>query len=43
MCGVPLDDWANGAYVDVSYSHVLSVGLVLLGIGPVLRSRYGIE
>ena len=27
----------------MSYSCVLSVVLVLSGVGPVLRSRYGIE
>ena len=27
----------------MSYSRVMSVVLLLLGAGPVLRSRYGIE
>ena len=29
--------------VLTSYSHVVSVVLVLSGVGPVLRSRYGVE
>ena len=29
--------------VTLSYSRVVSMVLVLLGVGPVLRSRYGIE
>ena len=29
--------------VMLSYSRVVSMVLVLLGVGPVLRSRYGIE
>ena len=32
-----------GLMVVMSYSCVVSVVLVLLGVGPVLRSRYGIE
>ena len=42
---MPLDDWANGGYVDVLFtcSHVVSVVLVLLGVGPVLRGSYGTE
>ena len=32
-----------GLMVVMSYSRVVSVVLVLLGVGPVLRSRYGIE
>ena len=31
-----------GLMVVMSYSRVVSVVLVLLGVGPVLRSRYGI-
>ena len=27
----------------ISYSHVVSVVLVHSGVGPVLRSRYGVE
>ena len=27
----------------MSYSHVVSVVLVLSGVGPVLRSRYGTD
>ena len=32
-----------GLMVVMSYSRVVSVVLVLLGVGPVLRSRYVIE
>ena len=37
--------WMIGLIVVVltSYSHVVSVVLVLLRVGPVLRSRYGVE
>ena len=37
--------WMIGLMVVMlmSYSRVVSVVLVLLGVGPVLRSRYGIE
>ena len=37
--------WMIGLMVVVltSYSHVVSVVLVLSGVGPVLRSRYGVE
>ena len=41
MCGVPLDDWVNGSYVDVSLKCVASVVLVLWVVGPVLRNGYG--
>ena len=37
MFGVPLDDWVSGGYVDV-YSRVVSVVLVLWGVGPALRN-----
>ena len=37
--------WMIGLMVVVltSYSHVVSVVLVLSRVGPVLRSRYGVE
>ena len=37
--------WIFGLMVVVltSYSHVVSVVLVLSRVGPVLRSRYGVE
>ena len=37
--------WMIGLMVVMlmSYSHVVSVVLVLSGVGPVLRSRYGID
>ena len=37
--------WMIGLMVIMltSYSHVMSVVLVLSRVGPVLRSRYGIE
>ena len=39
------DLWVIGSMVVMlmSYSPVVSVVLVLSGVGPVLRSRYGIE
>ena len=42
VCGAPLD---NGLMVIMLmfYSHVVSMVLSLLGVGPVLRSRYEIE
>ena len=40
MFGAPLDDWVNGGFVDI-YSHVVSVVLVLRGVGPVLRNVFG--
>ena len=43
VCGGRL--WMVGLMVVmlVSYSHVVSVVLVLLGVDPVLRSRYGVQ
>ena len=38
--GTPLDDSVNGGYVDI-YSRVVSVVLVLWGVGPILRNGYG--
>ena len=38
--GTPLDDSVSGGYVDI-YSHVVSVVLVLWGVGPILRNGYG--
>ena len=38
---VPLDDGVNGSYVDVLLKSVVSVVLVLCGVGPVLRSGNG--
>ena len=37
--------WMIGLMIVVltSYSHVVSVVLVLSRVGPVLRSRYGVE
>ena len=34
LCGAPLDDWTNGGYVEQ---------LLRTEVGPVLRSRFGIE
>ena len=41
MCGVPLDDWVNSSYDDVLLKRVVSVVLVLWGVGPILRNGYG--
>ena len=41
VCGAPLDDWAIGGYINVLFMR--GVVLVLSGVGPVLRSRSGIE
>ena len=41
MCGVPLDDWVNGSYVDVLLKQVASAVLVLWGVGPILRNGCG--
>ena len=41
MCGAPLEDWVNGSYVDVLLIRVVSVVLVLWGVGPILRNGYG--
>ena len=41
MCGVPLDDWLNGSYIDVLLKRVVSVVLVRWGVGPILRNGYG--
>ena len=38
--GTSLDDSVNGGYVDI-YSRVVSVVLVLWGVGPILRNGYG--
>ena len=38
--GTPLDDSVNGGYVDI-YSRVVSVVLVLWGVGPILRHVFG--
>ena len=40
MFGAPLDDWVNGGFVDI-YSYLVSVVLVLWGIGPILRNKFG--
>ena len=37
--GTPLDDSVNGGYVDI-YSRVVSVVLVLWGVGPILRNVF---
>ena len=42
VCGVPLGDWVMVVML-MSYSHVVSVVLVLSEVGPILRSRCGIE
>ena len=39
---MPLNDCANGCYVDVLFT-CDECGFTSLGAGPVLRSRYGIE
>ena len=41
MCRAPLEDWVNGSYVDVLLKRVVSVVLVLWGVGPILRNGYG--
>ena len=38
--GTLLDYSVNGGYVDI-YSRVVSVVLVLWGVGPILRNGYG--
>ena len=38
--GMPLDDSVNGGYVDI-YSCVVSVVLILWGVGPILKNGYG--
>ena len=40
--GTLLDYSVNGGYVDI-YSRVVSVVLVLWGVGPILRNGYGNE
>ena len=40
--GTPLDYLVNGQYLLISiYSRVVSVVLVLRGVGPILRNGYG--
>ena len=39
-CGVPLCDWANDGYAD-GLLHVDKLGLVLCGVGPILRNGCG--
>ena len=42
MCGASFDDWVNnGSYVDVLLKRVLSMVLVLWGVGPIIRDGYG--
>ena len=41
MCGSPLDDPANGSYVDILLKRVLSVVIVLWGVGTILRDGHG--
>ena len=38
--GAPLDDWVHGGYIDIC-SQVVSLVLVLWGVGPILRNGYG--
>ena len=40
MFGASLGDWFNGGYVDI-YSRVVSVVLILWGVGPILKNGYG--
>ena len=42
MSGAPLDDWANGCYVDILFT-CGECGFSFSGVGPVLRSKFGIE
>ena len=42
MYGAPLDDWAMVVML-MSYSRVVGVVFILLGVGPVPTRRYGIE
>ena len=39
--GAPLDSWANGGSVEV-FVHMVSMVLVLWGVGVILKSRYRI-
>ena len=41
VCGVHLDDWVNGSHADVLLKRVVSVVLVMWGVGPILRNGYG--
>ena len=41
MYGAPLDGWVNSSYDDVLLKRVVSVVLVLWGVGPILRNGYG--
>ena len=41
MCLAPLDDWVNGSYIDVLLIRVVSVVLVLWGVGPIPRNGCG--
>ena len=39
VLGAPLNDWVNAGYADI-YSCVVSVVLVLWGVGPIPRNGY---
>ena len=41
ICGAPLYDGVNGSYIDVLLKRVVSVILLLWGVGSVLRNEYG--
>ena len=41
MCGAPLDDCANaGLCMMIFYSRVVSVVLILWGVGPILKNEW---
>ena len=42
MCGVSLDDWANGGTVNV-FPCIVSIVLVLWGVDAILGNAYGIQ
>ena len=44
VCGAPLGDSANGGYIDVSVTSVVSLHIVLVlwGSGLILGNGYGI-
>ena len=41
MCGAPLDDFANAVLsMMIFYSRVVSVVLILWGVGPILTNEW---
>ena len=41
MNGAPSDDWPNGFYLT-SFSRMMSMRLVLCGVGAILKNGFGI-